>query len=297
MAAGSFLCGSSRFGCTLSCLVKNRRFFESCFSSHLYFAILLEIFSQPLLHKKVSNSALVSPSVNIKLQQIFTAYRGNHSRDDNDLGDHSSALSLPLPPYVSVCSSKPCQLVLWNMDVLVCYRGLCSLFSVKREILLYVPLRWQTGCFLLCIREPGSVFCSLVSLSLALLPPAFSFVITVCKIAVASTHCVLCRQQGNEGGGTPVVNCWRVSQCSTEQHERAVFTFQNEPNVQTLLVIPFMQNIQGLLNLLSLFVQNMTPSPQAFPHCIPELQPVRVAFSSFMETRASTLPDNSQGPA
>lgn len=87
----------------------------------------------------------------------------------------------------------------------------------------------------------------MISLSLVLLPLAFSFVITVCKITIVSTRCVLCRQQGNEGDGKPVVNCWRVSQFSTEQHERAVFTFQIEPNVQTLLVIPFMQNIQGLL--------------------------------------------------
>lgn len=32
---------------------------------------------------KVSNSALVLPSVSIKLQHIFTAYRGNCGRDDN----------------------------------------------------------------------------------------------------------------------------------------------------------------------------------------------------------------------
>lgn len=34
---------------------------------------------------------------------------------------------------------------------------------------------------------------------------------------------------------------------ATEQHKRVVLAFQSEPNVQTLLVILFIQNIQGLL--------------------------------------------------
>lgn len=47
-------------------------------------------------------------------------------------------------------SGKLCQwLHLWNMDVLVYYYVLCSLFSLKREILLYN----------LCI-DKGAFFCS-----------------------------------------------------------------------------------------------------------------------------------------
>lgn len=64
--------------------------------------MLLEIFSHSTPHPsppppmKMSNSALVSPSVNIKLQQIFTAYRGIHRGDDNkEVWGSNSALSLP----------------------------------------------------------------------------------------------------------------------------------------------------------------------------------------------------------
>lgn len=61
-AAGISSRESSSSGCSFACWVKTRGFRQSCCSSHLCFATLLETLSHPPPRLPVSNSALLLPS-------------------------------------------------------------------------------------------------------------------------------------------------------------------------------------------------------------------------------------------
>lgn len=136
---------------------------------------------------KVSNSALLSPSVNTKLQQIFTAYGGNHSRTDNKKFGGSRFCPEPpstkLPTAAFVKYGCPWLLRCLVLPLLFKMGGVAFRTPALTNELFVL---WLLRCVLYSLAWISLL--SFDSLSLVLLPPAFSFVITVCKITTVSTQ-------------------------------------------------------------------------------------------------------------